>query len=193
SLPQRLPDPADRGGPGDRLGMPLPPADAMAMGKGLADRFRIGHARARGPAHLAAPAGRSHPRDRRDGAPSRVLHPVPRGVAVGMAGGQRADAGAAYPVALPRREAGMSDSRHPPGLWFIPGDGVLARLGDLILLSRTADDGLLDRLLDGLTRMVGDGRELADLAEDAIRSVCAWPTNCGSERSPAVVAIGPDR
>jgi hypothetical protein len=77
----------------------------------------------------------------------------------------------------------VSDT-HPPGLWFTPGDAVLARLGNLILLSNVTEDGFLDNLLDGLTR------EFACLDEDAIKNDGAWRTSHGGEPDPAFVAIG---
>ena len=52
---------------------------------------------------------------------SGVLRPVPGRVAGGVAGGQRADAGAVHPVAIPRREAGVSDERAPARALAGPG------------------------------------------------------------------------
>jgi hypothetical protein len=72
-----------------------------------------------------------------------------------------------------------------PGLFPVPGDGVLARHGDLILLcsledSQTADD-LLD-LLDQIAAAHGDGRQFADAIADALDS---------DESAPSVLAFGP--
>jgi hypothetical protein len=72
-----------------------------------------------------------------------------------------------------------------PGLFPVPGDGVLARHGDLILLcslevSQTADD-LLD-LLEQIAATHGDGRQFADAIADALDS---------DEGAPSVLAFGP--
>jgi hypothetical protein len=45
-----------------------------------------------------------------------------------------------------------------PGLWPIPGDGVLARQGDLILLIHPAGGAFTNRLLDLLAGRPGPGR-----------------------------------
>jgi outer membrane biosynthesis protein TonB len=59
----------------------------------------------------------------------------------------------------------VSDPTHPPGLWPVPGDGVLARHGSLILLSSLDSGQFVDVLLDLLERVAlagGDGRQFAD-------------------------------
>jgi hypothetical protein len=90
----------------------------------------------------------------------------------------------------------VSDS-HPPGLWFVPGDAVLARSGSLILLSSAAEDGFLDELLGGLAclnkLLDGLAHEFDNLIEDAINNYGAGQTGRWGEQDPAVVAIGPAR
>ena len=51
----------------------------------------------------------------------------------------------------------MTEQTHRPGLWSAPGDGVLARAGDLILLSGPAAAALLDRLLAALEQAAAAG------------------------------------
>jgi FHA domain len=119
----------------------------------------------------------------------RVLRAVPRGVA----GRQRADAGAVHPVAVQRREAGMTESMPRPGLWPIPGEGVLARQGDLILLASIADGEFADSLLALLEKTAGaggDGRQLADAVADLLADHASWPASW-EQPGPAVVAFGP--
>jgi hypothetical protein len=90
----------------------------------------------------------------------------------------------------------MSDC-HPPGLWFMPGDAVLARSGGLILLSSAAEDGLVDKLLDGLARLNklldGLAREFDYLVEDAVNNYGASGMRRSDKQPPAIVAIGPAR
>ena len=83
-----------------------------------------------------------------------------------------------------------------PGLFPVPGDGVLARHGNLILLcslevSQTADD-LLD-LLEQTAAVHGDGRQFVDAIADAldsdegapsVRPVPAWPSPSAAARGP---------
>jgi hypothetical protein len=74
---------------------------------------------------------------------------------------------------------------HAPGLFPVPGDGVLARRGDLILLcslddSQTADD-LLD-LLEQIATRRGDGRRFTDAIAAALEA---------NEGVPSVLAFGP--
>ena len=63
------------------------------------------------------------------------------------------------------------------GLWSVPGEGVLARQGDLILLSAVDEHGLLDSLLDLLAKTSeagGDGRRFVDAVEDLIEGDETW-------------------
>jgi FHA domain len=80
------------------------------------------------------------------------------------------------------------------GLWSVPGDGVLARQGDLILLSAIDERGLLDSLLDLLAKTSeagGDGRRLVDAVEDLIESDETWGAGGDGQPGPAVIAFGP--
>jgi FHA domain len=80
------------------------------------------------------------------------------------------------------------------GLWSVPGDGVLARQGDLILLSAIDERGLLDSLLDLLAKTSqagGDGRRYVDAVEDLIESDETWGAGDEGQPGPAVVAFGP--
>jgi len=68
-------------------------------------------------------------------------------------------------------QPGPDDHGHAPGLFPVPGDGVLARRGDLILLCGLEDshaaDGLLD-LLEQFAAARGDGRQFTDAIADAL-------------------------
>jgi hypothetical protein len=80
------------------------------------------------------------------------------------------------------------------GLWSVPGDGVLARQRDLILLSAIDERGLLDSLLDLLAKTSqagGDGRRYVDAVEDLIESDETWGAGDEGQPGPAVVAFGP--
>jgi hypothetical protein len=71
---------------------------------------------------------------------------------------------------------------------------VLARQGDLILLSAVDERGLLDNLLDLLTKtseVGGDGRRFVDAVEDLIESDETWGAGDEGEPGPAVIAFGP--
>jgi hypothetical protein len=75
------------------------------------------------------------------------------------------------------------------------GDGVLARRGDLVLLSSLVENGLLDALLELLAEIAdagGDGRRFAGVVEEALKSDGTWDAGRGDQQSPAVVAFGPD-
>jgi len=77
-------------------------------------------------------------------------------------------------------------SGHAPGLWPVPGDGVLARRGNLILLSSVESAPLVDALLDVLERVAaagGDGRAFANAVADAVEE--------GQDVEQAVLAFGP--
>ncbi|HXZ76335.1 MAG TPA: FHA domain-containing protein, partial [Streptosporangiaceae bacterium] len=76
----------------------------------------------------------------------------------------------------------------------MPGDGVLARQGDLILLSAIDERGLLDSLLDLLAKTSqagGDGRRYVDEVEDLIEGDETWGAGDEGQPGPAVVAFGP--
>ena len=80
------------------------------------------------------------------------------------------------------------------GLWSLPGDGVLARQGDLILLSGIDEHGLLDSLLDLLAKTSeagGDGRRFVDAVEGLIEGDEAWGAGGEGQPEPAVIAFGP--
>jgi hypothetical protein len=80
------------------------------------------------------------------------------------------------------------------GLWSVPGDGVLARLGDLILLSAIDEHGLLDNLLNLLAKTSeagSDGRRFADAVEDVIEGDETWGGSDEGQPGPAVIAFGP--
>jgi FHA domain len=95
-------------------------------------------------------------------------------------------------MAIPRREAGMTGEVHSSGLWPVPGDGVLAREGDLVLLASIADADFADSLVALLAVVADagdDGRQLASVVEDAVAR-SAWPATAGAP-SRAAVAFGP--
>ncbi len=78
---------------------------------------------------------------------------------------------------------------HNPGLWPVPGDGVLARHGGLILLSSLEDSQLVDVLLDLLEDHAaagGDGRQFADAIADALEAAHSE----GEGGGPSVLAFG---
>ena len=80
------------------------------------------------------------------------------------------------------------------GLWSLPGDGVLARQGDLILLSAIDERGLLDSLLGLLAKTSeagGDGRRFVDAVEDLVEGDETWGAGEEGQPGPAVVAFGP--
>lgn len=76
---------------------------------------------------------------------------------------------------------------HPAGLFPVPGDGVLARRGDLILLCSLDASQLAEQLLDLLDRAADagdDGRRLTDAVADAVESA-------DSAGGASVLAFGP--
>jgi FHA domain len=80
------------------------------------------------------------------------------------------------------------------GLWSVPGDGVLARQGDLIVLSAVDERGLLDNLLGLLAKASeagGDGRRFVDAVEDLVEGDETWGAGEEGQPGPAVVAFGP--
>jgi len=83
---------------------------------------------------------------------------------------------------------GAVGAGHAPGLWPVPGDGVLARYGSLILLSSLDDGQFVDVLLDTLEQLAaagGDGRRFADAVADVIENA-AEPAG----DDPSVLAFG---
>ncbi|HEY6275338.1 MAG TPA: FHA domain-containing protein [Streptosporangiaceae bacterium] len=88
----------------------------------------------------------------------------------------------------------MNESVGRRGLWAVPGDGVLARQGDLILLSAIDERGLVEKLLDLLAKTSeggGDGRRFADAVEDLVESDETWGVGQEGQPGPAVIAVGP--
>lgn len=76
-------------------------------------------------------------------------------------------------------------------LWSIPGSGVLARQGSLVLLTSIDDHSFAESLLDLLARVSkdgGDGRALADAIGAQTEEHHSWG---GSEAGPAIVSFGP--
>ena len=85
----------------------------------------------------------------------------------------------------------MSDNLQPPGLWFSPGDAVLARQRDVILLSSLGVHGLAEKFLDGLATIASDGSGFARHVQDVIEMDDSWRAGPGNEQHASVVAIGP--
>jgi len=80
---------------------------------------------------------------------------------------------------------GHGASGHASGLFPVPGDGVLARHGDLILLCSLEDSQAADDLLDLLEQVAaagGDGRQFTSAVADVLEAV---------DRGPSVLAFGP--
>ena len=90
----------------------------------------------------------------------------------------------------------MSDVNHPPGLWPVPGDGVLARRGSLILLSSLGSNHLVDTLLDLLERIEdsgGDGRRFADAVAEELEVIVLSSDPASGEAGqaePSALALG---
>lgn len=88
----------------------------------------------------------------------------------------------------------MSEHGVLPGLWPIPGDGVLARQGDLVLLIHPAGGAFTDRLLDLLADAArageGGGRFAAQVSAEFDSDAAAADT-AADEHGPAAVAFGP--
>jgi FHA domain len=83
----------------------------------------------------------------------------------------------------------VTEQPHSPGLWPVPGDGVLARHGSLVLLSSLGDGQFVDVLLDLLEHCAasgGDGREFADAIADKLETAAS----AGGSAEPAVLAFG---
>jgi hypothetical protein len=82
---------------------------------------------------------------------------------------------------------GHGASGHASGLFPVPGDGVLARHGDLILLCSLEDSQAADDLLDLLEQVAvagGDGRQFTSAVADVLEA---------ADRGPSVLAFGPSR
>jgi hypothetical protein len=85
----------------------------------------------------------------------------------------------------------VSDPGHPPGLWPVPGDGVLARNGSLVLLSSLESGQFVDVLLDLLAQVAsagGDGRLFADQIAAMLETDEA--SQIGDGAGPSVLAFG---
>ncbi|HWF79169.1 MAG TPA: FHA domain-containing protein [Streptosporangiaceae bacterium] len=85
----------------------------------------------------------------------------------------------------------MSQPAHPPGLWPVPGDGVLARHGSLMLLSSLDSGQFVDVLLDLLERVAsagGDGRQFADQVAALLEA--DETGGAGGGLVPSVLAFG---
>jgi hypothetical protein len=88
----------------------------------------------------------------------------------------------------------MSKHGVVPGLWPIPGDGVLARQGDLVLLIHPAGGAFTDRLLNVLTdaaRADQSGRRFADLVAGEFDADADRADAVSGQQPPAAVAFGP--
>jgi len=86
-------------------------------------------------------------------------------------------------------DPGSAGSGHAPGLWPVPGEGVLARHGGLILLSSLEQGQLVDMLLDLLEQAAatgGDGRQFADQVAAVLESADAGD----GTPAPSVLAFG---
>ncbi|MDR2985110.1 MAG: FHA domain-containing protein [Nocardiopsaceae bacterium] len=80
---------------------------------------------------------------------------------------------------------GHDGGGHAAGLFPVPGDGVLARHGDLILLCSLEDSQAADAMLDLIEQTAtagGDGRQFADAIANMLEA---------TDRSPSVLAFGP--
>lgn len=89
----------------------------------------------------------------------------------------------------------MSEANHPPGLWPVPGDGVLARHGHLILLSSLESGQFVDVMLDLLEQaaaMSGDGRQFTDQIAGVLESdeAAEMVAADDAESGPSVLAFG---
>jgi hypothetical protein len=79
-----------------------------------------------------------------------------------------------------------------PGLFPVPGEGVLARRADLILLCGLEDSQAADDLLDLLEQVAGaggDGRAFTDAVADALEVAAAWPSVLAFGRSGSGLAV----
>jgi hypothetical protein len=97
-------------------------------------------------------------------------------------------------VAIPRREAGVTERGVLPGLWPIHGDGVLARQGDLVLLIHPAGGAFTDRLLDLLAEVARAGQSglrFTDLVSAEFDADATAAGDAADQPGPAVVAFGP--
>ncbi len=79
---------------------------------------------------------------------------------------------------------------HPPGLWPVPGEGVLARAGTLILLSSLDSGQFVDTLLDLLEQLAADGGDGRQLADQVAALVEADESAAIGSAGPSVLAFG---
>lgn len=87
----------------------------------------------------------------------------------------------------------MNEDVLRPGLWPAPGDGVLARQGDLVLLASIGDGAVIEVLTGLLTEVAeagGGGLQLVSAVEDALAERASGPDG-RAQPGPAVVAFGP--
>ncbi|MBO0770155.1 MAG: hypothetical protein J2P35_01715, partial [Actinobacteria bacterium] len=87
----------------------------------------------------------------------------------------------------------MTDPVPRQGLWSIPGEGVLARQGSLVVLSGIDEPGFLEKLLDLLASASpgGNGRAFADAVGNTVEAGQGWGSGQPGQPGPAVVAFGP--
>src|SRR5690606_24946859 len=110
----------------------------------------------------------------------RVLDSLPGRLDLRVAGGQRSDAGAVHPVALPGRESSVTD--HGFGVVRpLPGNGLVAHTGGLLLVCDAAEAVVSDLLaaVRETAATGGDGRALARRVAQALaRSMTTEPASC---------------
>jgi len=124
--------------------------------------------------------------------PIILLPPLLKWVCGNAAERARAAQEAAVAQAAALGEVRVNESVSRNGLWSVPGDGVLARRGDLILLSAIDERGLVEKLLDSLARASeGDGRRFAHAVEEIVESDETGGGGHEGQPGPAVIAIGP--
>lgn len=98
-------------------------------------------------------------------------------------------------------EQAAGRQQHLAGLWPVPGDGVLARRADLVLLASSESNRLVESLLDVIDQMAaagGDGRALTDAVAAALDDAAGaaagpggGPASGAAEGEAAVLAFGP--
>lgn len=126
--------------------------------------------------------------------PIILLPPLVKWVSGNAAGRASAAQEAAVARGVTGGGAGVNENVNRPALWSLPGNGVLARQGDLILLSAIDERGLAEKLLDLLAKTSeggGDGRRFAAAVEDLVEGDEAWGSGREGQRGSAVVAFGP--
>ena len=125
--------------------------------------------------------------------PIILLPPLVKWVSGNAAGRARAAQEAAAGRTATGGRVGVNQSVSRPGLWSVPGNGVLARQGDLILLSAIDEPRLAEKLLDSLANTSeggGDGRRFADAVEVLVESDETWGGRHEGQPGPAVIAVG---